>query len=165
MGRHGVPRVGRLRGRGARAALAAGLAGLSLAGFTAVGHATEPLLVEGTPCTPAARACVDLVEGEAWLIDKGVVTYGPILVSSGAEGEETPTGAFRVEWKHLDHISGESGVPMPFSVFFAPGGIAFHEGSIYTESAGCIHMAREDAKVFYDTLGVGDRVEVTEPDR
>lgn len=170
MGRHAVPRVGGSDRRGGRIALAAGLAGLSVAGFAAVGYASEPAppppapaLVEGTPCTAAARACVDLTEGEAWLIENGAVTYGPVLVSSGALGEETPTGSFRVEWKHLHHISGESGVPMPYSVFFAPGGIAFHEGSIYSESAGCVRMEREHAKVFYDSLQVGDVVEVTEP--
>ncbi|MGD9532000.1 MAG: L,D-transpeptidase family protein [Pseudonocardia sp.] len=38
--------------------------------------------------------------------------------------------------------------------------MAFHQGSIYTESAGCVRMRRDDARRFYETLAVGDQVEV-----
>ncbi|MGQ0576719.1 MAG: L,D-transpeptidase [Pseudonocardia sp.] len=156
MGRHHT--AGRAWAGPALAGLA--LAGSSLVGLAAAGHAAEPAPVPAVPCTSVAQACVDLAAGQAWLLENGVVIRGPVPVSSGAEGMETPTGAFRVEWKHLDHISGESGVPMPFSVFFAPGGIALHEGSTERESAGCVRMEREDARVFFDTLEVGDHVEV-----
>jgi len=125
-----------------------------------IGHAAEAALVPGTPCAPTAEACVDLYELEAWLIRDGVVTYGPVPISTGADGEETPAGVFRVDWKHADHISGESGVPMPFAVFFAPGGIAFHEGDVYGESAGCVRLGHEDARAFYNGLQVGDEVAV-----
>lgn len=135
------------------AVLAGGLAATGLA-------AAESDLVPGTPCSRTAEACVDLAGGQAWLIHEGVVTHGPVPVSSGAIGEETPTGTFRVEWKHAEHISGESGVPMPYSVFFAPGGIAFHEGDLAGLSAGCVRLGHDDAKLFYETLRVGDDVEV-----
>lgn len=161
MGRHGGPR--RRRAVGHTAGFGGAVTGALLAvvaGLAPAGHAAEAVPVPGTPCAPTAEACVDLAAGEAWLIRDGLVTYGPILVSSGAEGEETPIGTFRVEWKHIDHVSGESGVPMPFAVFFAPGGIAFHEGSIDSESAGCVRMPREAASVFFSTLQIGDEVEV-----
>ena len=176
MGVHGVHRARGDRARAGRVGMVLGTLGaasaLGLSAFlgVAVAHpapppapdpAPPPALVPGTLCTVAARASVDRAQGVAWLIDDGVVTYGPVLVSTGAEGdEETPTGTFHVQWKHLHHISGESGVPMPFSVFFAPGGIAFHQGSIYTESAGCVRMRHDDAQRFFETLAVGDQVEV-----
>ena len=49
---------------------------------------------------------------------------------------------------------------MPWSVFFAPGGIAFHEGRKDTPSAGCVRLSAADAKIFFDSLQIGDRVEV-----
>jgi lipoprotein-anchoring transpeptidase ErfK/SrfK len=104
---------------------------------------------------------VDLAAGTAWLLDGGAVVRGPVPVSPGGEGRETPRGDFAVEWKNRDHRSAEfGGAPMPFAVFFAPGGIAFHEGSLETRSAGCVRLARDEAAVFYDFLRVGDRVEV-----
>lgn len=33
--------------------------------------------------------------------------------------------------------------PMPYSVFFAPGGIAFHEGSLTEDSHGCVRLAAD----------------------
>ena len=52
------------------------------------------------------------------------------------------------------------GRPMPFAVFFAPGGIAFHEGDVNSPSAGCVRLDRANAERWYATLQVGDRVEV-----
>lgn len=98
-------------------------------------HAAPARLLEGTPCTRAADACVDLASKRAWLIDEGVITRGPVPLATGATGHETPTGDFQVEWKNPDHISGETGTVMPYAVFFAPGGIAFHEGALDIPSA------------------------------
>jgi hypothetical protein len=117
-------------------------------------------LVAGTPCTASARACVDIGSHSAWLISDGQVVRGPVDMTDGAEGFETPRGTFQVEWKHVDHVSGEYGTPMPYSVFFAPGGIAFHEGDLGTSSAGCIRLAHDDAAAFFDFLQVGDEVQV-----
>jgi lipoprotein-anchoring transpeptidase ErfK/SrfK len=117
--------------------------------------------VEGTPCTDDARACVDLAGKRAWLIDGGTVVRGPVPISAGGPGHETPTGDFRVEWKNTNHRSTErDGAPMPFAVFFAEGGIAFHEGNLDGPSAGCVRLGREDATEFYDFLEVDDPVEV-----
>lgn len=112
------------------------------------------------PCTPSADACVDLAAQQAWLMEDGVTVRGPVPISSGGPGSETPVGTFVVEWKHVDHISSEFGTPMPYSVFFAPGGIAFHEGPIDHPSAGCVRLQAEDASAFYEALVVGDEVQV-----
>jgi len=129
--------------------------------------APEPATYETTPCTDAARACVDLAKQQAWLIDdQGNVTLGPVAISSGGPGKETPLGTFNVQWKDKNHKSQEfklpngQGAPMLWSVFFADGGIAFHGGSVTRASAGCVHLSDADAAMFYNTLQLGDEVEV-----
>ena len=49
---------------------------------------------------------------------------------------------------------------MPWSVFFADGGIAFHEGNPDTASAGCVKLDEEDAHAFFTYLQVGDAVQI-----
>ena len=144
------------------AALASALVGLAavvLAGTATAGVPGDE--VDGTPCTRAARACVDLFARQAWLIADGEVVDGPVPISHGGPGRETPVGDFRVQWKDADHRSAEfGGAPMPWAVFFAPGGIAFHEGSLETPSAGCVRLVEQDARAFFAHLSVGDAVQV-----
>jgi hypothetical protein len=116
--------------------------------------------VAGTPCTTQAKACVDLTTRRAWLINGGKVTRGPVPISPGGPGEETPIGTFRVWFKDRTHVSAEQhGTPMPYSVFFHRG-VAFHGGSLHLASAGCVHLGPRDAAAFYGTLRVGDEVQV-----
>ena len=115
--------------------------------------------VAGTPCTSAARACVDLSSNQAWLIRNGRVSYGPVPVSHGRRGHRTPPGTFRVTFRDVDHVSSIYGTPMPYSVFFN-GGIAFHQGDIGGQSAGCVRMQRSAAREFYTSLRRGDVVQV-----
>lgn len=124
-------------------------------------------LVPGTPCSVSARACVDLESQRAWLIRDGKVTRGPMTIASGGEGRATPVGhSQRVYRKSIDHVSGESTTadgrpaPMPYSVFFADGGIAFHGGDPSRSSAGCIRMEMPDARATFDDLQQGDKVQV-----
>ncbi|MBP2370976.1 L,D-transpeptidase [Pseudonocardia parietis] len=118
-------------------------------------------LIEGTPCSTEARACVDRAGRQAWLIADGRIEAGPVPAAPGGPGQETPLGTFAVEWKNKDHRSAEfDDAPMPFAVFFAPGGIAFHEGDVNSPSAGCVRLDRANAERWYATLQVGDRVEV-----
>jgi lipoprotein-anchoring transpeptidase ErfK/SrfK len=115
----------------------------------------------GTPCKATARACIDLSANRSWLLDgRGNVTYGPVPITHGRAGWRTPAGTFRVGWKDIDHKSSIfDNAPMPYSVFFN-GGIAFHEGSLTEQSHGCIHLSRAAAKSYYNTLRVGDVVQV-----
>ncbi len=136
-------------------------AALALAGTAVAAEGGDDGLVTGTPCTYTARACVDLKTNTAWLIHDGSVTRGPVGVSHGGKGEETPTGVFHVQWKDQNHKSAEyNNAAMPFSVFFADGGIAFHEGNPKNQSAGCVHLAHDDAVAWFDDLQVGDEVQV-----
>jgi hypothetical protein len=121
-----------------------------------------PAPTSATPCAVTAKACVDISEKKAWLTDgAGHLTRGPVPVTTGAPGEDTPQGTFHVMWKDQFHHSREqNGVPMPYSVFFADGGRAFHGGSLEHASAGCVHLGEEDAKAFFNYLQVHDEVQV-----
>ena len=156
MGKHS--RAARMRVRSLTAAAVL----VVLGGFGLAGTAqADEGLVEGTPCTDDVRACVDLGSKRAWLIDDGVIVRGPVQISPGGPGHETPKGDFRVEWKDTNHRSVEyDGAPMPFAVFFAEGGIAFHEGNLRSPSKGCVRLGRDDAVEFYNFLEVDDAVEV-----
>jgi hypothetical protein len=121
-------------------------------------------VVPGTPCTVAAAACVDLTTQRAWLIDHGKVVRGPVPVHSGGPDRATPQGTFTVSWKDRMHVSREQGgMAMPDSVFFATGGVAFHEGPLARSSAGCVHLRPDDAAAFYTALNRGAQVQVRAP--
>ena len=121
----------------------------------------KPQPAIGAPCSATARACIDLSANKSWLLDgAGHVTYGPVPITSGRPGYRTPTGTFRVQWKDIDHKSSlYDDAPMPYSVFFN-GGIAFHAGSLSVPSHGCIHLSLAAAKMYFNTLHIGDIVQV-----
>lgn len=122
--------------------------------------ATAGPLVQGTPCTATAQACVDLAGRKAWLLENGAVVRGPVKVMTGDRDDPTPKGTFQVEWKAERYTSREYLVEMPYSVFFAEGGIAFHEGSQETFSAGCVKLVHEDAVAFFNALQIGEEVQI-----
>lgn len=112
-----------------------------------------------TPCSAAARACVDLSARKAWLVQNGKVVYGPVSIMPGRPGWRTPVGTFHVTFKAANFYSTEFHAPMPYSVFFV-GGVAFHAGSLYVSSHGCVHLSTSSAITFFHTLSVGDEVQV-----
>lgn len=147
------------------------LAAPALADTPAQIAATTSPRVAGTPCTAAASACVDVRKKQAWLIKDGKVFRGPVPIATGGKGEDTPTGnVFRVYRKDKDHKSTEALIksgpnkgqpaPMPYSVFFEDGGIAFHSGSPSVASAGCVHLNLADAIAFFNFLQIGNHVQV-----
>lgn len=105
-----------------------------------------------------ADACVDRRARLAWLTTHREIARGPVPVSVGGPGHRTPRGRFHVEWKAARWTSTEYDLPMPFSVFFATGGIAFHAGPLDQPSHGCVHLRRHDASRFFARLSVGDVV-------
>jgi L,D-transpeptidase catalytic domain len=127
---------------------------------------TEPLVASPAPppppppCEPVARACVSLSAKLAWLTRNGRPDHGPVPISYGTRRNPTPVGRFAVSWKDRDNTSSIYGTPMPYSVFFAPGGIAFHGGDVRTASHGCIHLPMAAARVFFNRLHPGDVVQV-----
>jgi hypothetical protein len=119
----------------------------------------------GVPCASAAAAagtaaCVDLSAHKAWILQAGKVVYGPVPMLPGRKGYATPTGTFHVLSKEKMHLSKEfDNAKMPNSVFFYPGD-AFHTGSLSVYSHGCIHLSAGASLKFFNTLHVGDVVQV-----
>ena len=112
-------------------------------------------------CPAAASACVDLSDHLTWLQSGGRITYGPVAMEPGPPGTQraTPRGTFHVQWKAgPNYISTEYREPMPYAVFFAPGGVAFHGGSLTTPSHGCVHLDIGSARYYHDHLPVGAEV-------
>ncbi|GAA3872449.1 hypothetical protein GCM10022243_42120 [Saccharothrix violaceirubra] len=105
-------------------------------------------------------ACIRLSTRESWLIEGGVVVLGPVPITSGRPGYETPVGRFPVLYKVKDEWSIPYDAPMPYSVYFTNYGIAFHEGSLTDLSHGCIHLSPEAARRYFDSLRTGDVVQV-----
>jgi len=112
------------------------------------------------PCTPDVSACVRLSTKEAWLMTNGVADHGPVPIAYGAARDNTPTGTWPVSWKDEENTSSIYGTPMPYSVFFAPGGIAFHEGPVNEDSHGCVRLNMADAQLFFERLQPGMLVQV-----
>lgn len=122
--------------------------------------APAPQIDRGS-CPPQARVCLDKGGNRAWLQHGGEVTYGPVPVSHGAPGWDTPAGTFYVNRKVKDEVSYIFDMaPMPNSVYFTNDGIAFHAGRIDWLSHGCVHLTYDDSAVFFDDLQVGDMVYV-----
>ncbi|WIY04873.1 L,D-transpeptidase [Amycolatopsis mongoliensis] len=124
-----------------------------------------PAANPGVPCAAAAAAsgtaaCVDISAHKAWILQGGKVVYGPVPMLPGRKGYATPTGTFHVLSKEKVHLSKEfDNAPMPNSVFFYPGD-AFHTGSLSVYSHGCIHLSAGASLKFFNTLHVGDVVQV-----
>ena len=114
-------------------------------------------------CPAAATACVDLAEHLTWLQADGKVNFGPVRMEPGPPGtpHATPRGTFQVSWKAgPQFVSNIYGDPMPWAVFFAPGGIAFHGGSLTTSSHGCVHLTVPNARYYNAHLPIGAEVVV-----
>jgi hypothetical protein len=115
-------------------------------------------------CPAGAVACVDLTRHITWLQSGGKVSFGPVRVEPGKPGSgphATPAGTFQVQWKAGPNlISNIYNEPMPWAVFFAPGGVAFHAGSLTQWSHGCVHLTLADAHYYNEHLPVGAEVVV-----
>lgn len=134
------------------------------AGLRSAARPDGPLVLSGRvrrACPRAADACVDLNDHLTWLQAGGEVTYGPVPMEPGGRRDPTPRGVFHVAWKAGPHyISTSFGVPIPWAVFFAAGGIAFHAGSLTSSSHGCVHLRLHDARYYHDHLPIGAEVDV-----
>jgi hypothetical protein len=121
----------------------------------------QPQVRGASPCTDRrARVCVDLSANRTWLLHNGRVVYGPVRITHGRAGHATPVGTFKVLFKSKFHRSRLfNWAPMPNSVFFHRG-IAFHQGNLRNQSHGCIRLSPGASEVYFNTLRVGDVVQV-----
>jgi lipoprotein-anchoring transpeptidase ErfK/SrfK len=111
-------------------------------------------------CTVYNGACLEKHTNQAWLVFNGQVSYGPVTVSHGKPGYETPVGTFSVLRKVKNDWSIPYNGPMPNAVYFTTTGIAFHQGDTAVQSHGCIRLPAEASLVFYDNLMIGEKVQV-----
>jgi hypothetical protein len=149
-------------------------AGWAYAPPTLIGHAvvanppaaSAPLALtaeDRKDCPKAAAACVDLARHITWLQTGGRVSFGPVMMEPGKPGSAhtTPTGTFQVSWKAgPTFVSDIYDEPMPWATFFAPGGIAFHGGSLTQWSHGCVHLTVANAHYYNQQLPIGAEVVV-----
>ena len=90
-------------------------------------------------------------------IQRIYVFDGPTLVafstiSTGKKGHATPTGAFKILQKNVDHKSNiYNNAPMPYMQRLTWDGIALHAGHIpgYPASHGCLRLPMAFAKSLY----------------
>jgi hypothetical protein len=114
-------------------------------------------------CPAAATACVDLARHITWLQAQGKITFGPVQMEPGRPTgqHQTPRGTFQVSWKAGPNlVSNIYHEPMPWATFFAPGGIAFHGGSLTAWSHGCVHLTVANAHYYNEHLPIGAQVVV-----
>jgi hypothetical protein len=86
---------------------------------------------------------------------------GRSTVSTGKPGKRTPTGAFTVLQKKVQHTSSiYKGAQMPHMQRLTWSGIALHAGYLpgYPASAGCVRMPVDFAAKLYSVTGIGTTV-------
>ena len=111
-------------------------------------------------CTVYNGACLEKHSNRAWLVFNGKTSYGPVPISHGKPGYETPVGTFSVLRKVKNDWSVPYNGPMPNAVYFTTSGIAFHQGDTNVQSHGCIRLQPAASLVFYDNLAIGEKVQV-----
>lgn len=119
-----------------------------------------PPVVKPTPCDISDGACIQLSTNQSWVLRGDKIAYGPVPITHGRKGYETPVGKFPVLRKVKDEWSVPYQGPMPWSTYFTENGIAFHEGSLTEPSHGCIHLAPAAAKFYFQNLSIGETVQV-----
>jgi len=94
-------------------------------------------------------------DGVAYAIDKDGVIWWAAVISSGAKGNETPSGIFNIFRKERFYMSKSfpevSGINnMDFSLWFTQQGHAIHMGNDAAMSHGCIHVGKKGAKSMFN---------------
>ena len=112
-------------------------------------------------CGQAAKADL-LVEIDKATQSMKVTVNGAQLykwpVSTGANGYDTPSGAFRPFRMEIDHTSDEyENAPMPYSIFFTMTGNAVHgteyESSLgHAVSHGCVRLSVKNAATLWSLV-------------
>ena len=119
-----------------------------------------PPVVKPTPCGISDGACIQLSTNQSWVVRGNKIAYGPVPITHGRKGFETPLGNFPVLRKVKNEWSKPYNAPMPWSTYFTDSGIAFHEGSLTVPSHGCIHLDPAAAQYYFQNLALGETVQV-----
>ncbi len=79
--------------------------------------ASAPPVVKPTPCEISDGACVQLSTNRSWVVRGDEVVHGPVPITHGRKGHETPVGKFPVPWKVEDDWSIPCNGRMPWSTY------------------------------------------------
>lgn len=107
---------------------------------------------------------VGLASQKAILFRNGV-PIGATTISTGRPGYSTPTGAFTILQKHVEHYSSKyDNAPMPYMQRLTWYGIALHAGNLpgYPASHGCIRLPSGFARLLYGVSRLGMTVVITD---
>lgn len=107
---------------------------------------------------------VNVTTQRAVLFRNGV-PIGATTISTGRPGYRTPTGAFTILQKHVEHYSSKyDNAPMPYMQRLTWYGVALHAGQLpgYPASHGCIRLPTAFAKLLYGVTRLGMTVVVTD---
>jgi hypothetical protein len=119
---------------------------------------------EAAPADGPVSVLVSLPLQRAFVFRAGV-PIGITTVSSGQPGYDTPTGAFQILEKDIDHHSNlYENAPMPFMLRLTWDGVALHGGHVAAEPAshGCVRLPRAFAQRLFDVAEIGSRVVITD---
>jgi lipoprotein-anchoring transpeptidase ErfK/SrfK len=119
---------------------------------------------ETAPAAGPVTIVVSLPLQRAWVF-RGGVPIGVSTVSNGQPGYDTPTGAFRILEKDVDHHSSlYDDAPMPFMQRLTWDGVALHGGQVRAEPAshGCVRLPRGFARHLFGVTAVGGRVVISD---
>ena len=142
---------------------------------------------DGVQGSPSVK--IDIGEQRAYFY-KGGELVGVSAISTGREGNATPTGSYKILSKNADHVSSlygnyvdadgnivmkeidtrkdrrppgtrYDGARMPYFMRFT-GGVGMHEGFLpgYPASHGCIRMPGFMAEAFFRNVDIGTPVTV-----
>ena len=103
---------------------------------------------------------VDIGRQRATIYRNGV-RIGVSTISSGKEGNSTPTGVFTILQKNKDHRSSTyDNAPMPYMQRLTWKGVALHAGNLpgYPASHGCVRLPLEFAKRLFTVTEMGGTV-------
>lgn len=107
---------------------------------------------------------VDVRTQRALLYRNGI-PIAATTISTGKPGSETPTGAFTILEKQVEHYSRTyDNAPMPYMQRLTWKGVALHAGKLpgYPASHGCIRLPAGFAKLLYGVTRIGMTVAVTD---
>jgi L,D-transpeptidase-like protein len=93
------------------------------------------------------------------------VRIGVTTVSTGKEGQRTPTGVFTILQTQCYHRSTlYDSAPMPYMERLTRDGVALHAGGLpgYPSSHGCVHLPRRFSQVLYGMTSVGSTVVIAD---
>jgi len=117
---------------------------------------------DSLPSTDINRIVVSLGDQRLYVYhDQQLLAWSN--VSSGRPGHETPTGAFTISQKDIDHHSSlYDNASMPFFLRISDDGLGLHAGFLpgYPASHGCVRLPLGMARELFQRVDPGTPVEI-----